>query len=112
MIEVLQGGAEKAVSVMAQGKEQATNCVEQSIQAEQALDTITDAVHEAFDRSSQIATAAEEQSVVAHEISENLESIVAIAEQTTAGSKQTAESSSEVARLAEELQQSVQEFKL
>lgn len=112
MIEVLQGGAEKAVSVMDAGKKQATNCVEQSIQAEQALDTITHAVHEAFDRSSQIATAAEEQSVVAHEISENLESIVAIAEQTTAGSKQTAESSSEVARLAEELQQSVQEFKL
>lgn len=112
MIEVLQGGAEKAVSVMDTGKKQATNCVEQSVQAEQALDTITHAVHEAFDRSSQIATAAEEQSVVAHEISENLESIVAIAEQTTAGSQQTAESSSEVARLAEELQQSVQEFKL
>ena len=112
MIEVLQGGAEKAVSVMETGKKQATNCVEQSVQAEQALDTITHAVHEAFDRSSQIATAAEEQSVVAHEISENLESIVAIAEQTTAGSKQTAESSSEVARLAEELQHSVQEFKI
>lgn len=112
MIEVLQGGAEKAVSVMETGKEQATNCVEQSVEAEKALDTITHAVHEAFDRSSQIATAAEEQSVVAHEISENLESIVAIAEQTTAGSKQTAESSSEVARLAEELQHSVQEFKL
>ncbi len=112
MIEVLQGGAEKAVAVMDTGKKQATNCVEQSIEAEQALDTITHAVHEAFDRSSQIATAAEEQSVVAHEISENLESIVAIAEQTTAGAQQTAESSSEVARLAEELQQSVQEFKL
>jgi len=112
MIEVLQGGAEKAVSVMDAGKVQATNCVEQSVEAEKALDTITHAVHEAFDRSSQIATAAEEQSVVAHEISENLESIVAIAEQTTAGSQQTAESSSEVARLAEELQQSVQEFKL
>ena len=112
MIEVLQTGAEKAVSVMDTGKKQATNCVEQSVQAEEALDTITHAVHEAFDRSSQIATAAEEQSVVAHEISENLESIVAIAEQTTNGSQQTAESSSEVARLAEELQQSVQEFKL
>ncbi|MBA6340570.1 HAMP domain-containing protein [Colwellia sp. MB02u-10] len=112
MIEVLQTGAEKAVLVMDTGKKQATNCVEQSIQAEQALDTITHAVHEAFDRSSQIATAAEEQSVVAHEISENLESIVTIAEQTTAGSKQTAEASSEVARLAEELQQSVREFKL
>ncbi|WDE12369.1 methyl-accepting chemotaxis protein [Thalassomonas haliotis] len=112
MIEVLQSGAEKAVSVMDTGKSQAANCVEQSELADKALETITHAVHEAYDRSSQIATAAEEQSVVAHEISENLESIVAIAEQTTAGSQQTASSSGEVARLAEELQQSVQEFKL
>lgn len=112
MIEVLQSGAEKAVSVMSTGKTQAANCVTQSEEADKALETITHAVHEAFDRSSQIATAAEEQSVVAHEISENLESIVAIAEQTTAGSKQTADSSSEVARLSEELQQSVQEFKI
>ena len=112
MIEVLQNGAEKAVAVMDTGKSQAANCVEQSELADKALETITHAVHEAYDRSSQIATAAEEQSVVAHEISENLESIVAIAEQTTAGSQQTASSSGEVARLAEELQQSVQEFKL
>lgn len=112
MIEVLQTGAEKAVSVMDTGKKQAADCVIQSEEADKALETITHAVHEAFDRSSTIATAAEEQSTVAHEISENLESIVAIAEQTTAGSKQTAESSSEVARLAEELQLSVQEFKL
>ncbi|MEW6984045.1 methyl-accepting chemotaxis protein [Colwelliaceae bacterium 6471] len=112
MIEVLQTGAEKAVAVMSTGKSQAAECVHQSEMADQALETITHAVHEAYDRSSQIATAADEQSLVAHEISENLESIVAIAEQTTAGSHQTASSSSEVARLAEELQQSVQEFKL
>jgi len=112
MIEALQTGAGKAVTVMDAGKAKATECVSQNEKADQALETITHAVHEAFDRSSQIATAAEEQSVVAHEISENLESIVTIAEQTTAGSQQTATSSSEVARLAEELQQSVQEFKL
>jgi len=112
MIESLQSGAGKAVTVMDAGKSKASDCVTQSEEADKALETITHAVHEAFDRSSQIATAAEEQSVVAHEISENLESIVAIAEQTTAGSKQTAASSSEVARLSEELQQSVQEFKL
>lgn len=112
MIEVLQTGAEKAVSVMETGKKQASECVVQSGEAEKALEVITHAVHEAFDRSSQIASAAEEQSTVAHEISENLESIVAIAEQTTSGSQQTAQSSSEVAQLAEELQQSVREFKL
>jgi len=112
MIEALQVGAGKAVVVMDAGKSKASDCVNQSEEADKALETITHAVHEAFDRSSQIATAAGEQSVVAHEISENLESIVAIAEQTTAGSQQTATSSSEVARLSEELQQSVQEFKL
>ena len=112
MIESLQVGAGKAVTVMDAGKIKAGDCVTQSEEADKALETITHAVHEAYDRSSQIASAAEEQSVVAHEISENLESIVTIAEQTTAGSKQTAESSSEVARLSEELQQSVQEFKL
>jgi len=112
MIEALQTGAGKAVTVMDAGKSKASECVKQSEEADKALETITHAVHEAFDRSSQIATAAEEQSVVAHEISENLESIVAIAEETTAGSQQTAASSSEVARLSEELQQSVQEFKL
>jgi len=112
MIEALQTGAVDAVTVMDIGKSKASDCVNQSEEAEKALETITHAVHEAFDRSSQIASAAEEQSVVAHEISENLESIVTIAEQTTAGSQQTAASSSEVARLAEELQQSVQEFKL
>ena len=112
MIEALQTGAGKAVTVMDAGKSKASDCVNQSEEADKALEVITHAVHEAFDRSSQIATAAEEQSVVAHEISENLESIVTIAEQTSAGSQQTAISSSEVARLAEELQQSVQEFKL
>ena len=112
MIEVLQSGAQRAVGVMDTGKKQAANCVEQSEEAEKALQTLTHSVHEAFDKSTQIASAAEEQSVVAHEISENLESIVAIAEQTTAGAQQTAQSSNEVAKLAEELQQSVQEFKL
>jgi methyl-accepting chemotaxis protein len=112
MIEVLQSGAEKAVAVMDSGKNQATECVTQADAAVTALETITDAVHQAFDKSSQVASAADEQSVVAHEISENLESIVAIAEQTSAGAQQTASSSGEVAKLAEELQQSVHEFKV
>ncbi len=112
MIEVLQTGSGQAVTVMDTGKTQATECVKQADVAVRALETITDAVHQAFDKSTQVATAADEQSVVAHEISENLESIVAIAEQTTAGAQQTATSSGEVAKLAEELQQSVQEFKV
>lgn len=112
MIEVLQAGAEKAVTVMNQGKEQTTVCVEQTEKATQALDLITEAVHRAHDVSSQIEQSAREQNVVSQEISEKLENIVGIAEETSTGAQQTADSSEEVARLAEELQASIQQFRV
>ena len=112
MIEVLQAGAEKAVSVMNQGKEQTTVCVEQTENATVALESITNAVHKAFDVSSQIEQSAREQNIVSLEISERLENIVNIAEETTTGAHQTSDSSHEVAKLAEELQGSVQAFKV
>ena len=112
MIEVLQAGAEKAVAVMNQGKEQTTLCVEQTENATVALESITDAVHKARDVSSQIEQSAREQNVVSQEISEKLENIVNIAEETTVGANQTSESSHEVAKLAEELQSSVQQFRV
>ena len=112
MIEVLQAGAEKAVSVMNQGKDQTAACVAQTEKATQALDIITDAVHKAHDVSSQIEQSAREQNTVSQEISEKLETIVSIAEETTVGAQQTSESSHEVARLAEELQQSIRQFKV
>ncbi|AGH43085.1 methyl-accepting chemotaxis protein [Paraglaciecola psychrophila] len=112
MIEVLQAGAEKAVSVMNQSKEQTTLCVEQTENATVALESITDAVHKAYDVSSQIEQSAREQNIVSLEISEKLENIVNIAEETTIGANQTSESSHEVAKLAEELQSSVQQFRV
>jgi methyl-accepting chemotaxis protein len=112
MIEVLQAGAERAVTVMNQGKEQTTICVEQTEKATIALESITDAVHKAFDVSSQIEQSAREQNVVSQEISEKLENIVNIAEETAIGANQTSESSHEVAKLAEELQSSVQQFRV
>lgn len=112
MIEVLQAGAEKAVTVMNQGKEQTTVCVEQTEKATQALDLITEAVHKAHDVSSQIEQSAREQNVVSQEISEKLENIVGIAEETAIGAQQTSDSSGEVAKLAEELQASIQQFKV
>jgi methyl-accepting chemotaxis protein len=112
MIEVLQAGAEKAVSVMNQSKEQTSLCVEQTENATVALESITDAVHKAYDVSSQIEQSAREQNIVSLEISEKLENIVNIAEETTIGANQTSESSHEVAKLAEELQNSVQQFRV
>lgn len=112
MIEVLQAGAETAVSVMNQGKEQTHVCVTQTENAGAALSLITDAVHRAYEVSTRIEQAASEQDSVSLQISEKLESIVEIAEHNTIGAKQTSESSSEVARLAEELQNSISQFKV
>ncbi|MDT0629774.1 methyl-accepting chemotaxis protein [Alteromonas sp. W364] len=112
MIEVLQAGAEKAVAVMTQGKQQTEVCVAQTEKATQALDLITDAVHRAHEVSTRIEHAAREQHQVSAEISEKLESIVGIAEETTLGAQQTTQSSAEVARLADELQESIGEFKV
>lgn len=112
MIEVLQAGAEKAVSVMNQGKEQTAVCVEQTDNATKALDVISEAVRKAYDVSTQIEQSAREQNTVSQEISEKLETIVGIAEETSVGAQQTSESSSEVARLAEELQHSIRQFKV
>ncbi|WP_371195696.1 methyl-accepting chemotaxis protein [Glaciecola sp. SC05] len=112
MIEVLQAGAEKAVAVMNQGKEQTSVCVEQTEKAGAALNMITDAVHRAYEVSTRIEEAAREQHTVSSQISERLENIVGIAEHTTVGAKQTAASSAEVAKLAEELQASISQFRV
>lgn len=112
MIEILQVGAEKAVSVMQQGKKQTEVCVTQTEKATSALDLITDAVHRAHDVSSQIEQSAREQNVVSQEISEKLENIVEIAEETSTGAEQTSSSSHEVAKLAEELQSSIRQFRV
>jgi len=112
MIEVLQAGAEKAVAVMNQGKEQTVVCVEQTEKAGEALNLITNAVHKAYEVSTSIEQAAREQFTVSSEISERLEKIVGIAEATTVGAQQTSDSSAEVAKLAEELQDSIRSFKV
>lgn len=112
MIEILQAGAEKAVMVMQQGKQQAEVCVTQTEKATSALDLITNAVHKAHDVSTQIEQSAREQHQVSQEISEKLENIVAIAEETSTGAEQTTDSSHEVAKLADELQGSVKQFRV
>ncbi|GGD48805.1 HAMP domain-containing methyl-accepting chemotaxis protein [Lacimicrobium alkaliphilum] len=112
MIEILQAGAEKAVTVMQQGKQQAEVCVTQTEKATSALDLITNAVHKAHDVSTQIEQSAREQHQVSQEISEKLENIVAIAEETSTGAEQTTDSSHEVAKLADELQGSVRQFRV
>ncbi|WP_299568149.1 methyl-accepting chemotaxis protein [uncultured Shewanella sp.] len=112
MIEMLQQGAQQAVSVMELGRSQATSCVDKTEQANLALETISQSVHKAYDSGNHIAQAAQEQNLVSQQVSEMLEHIAAISEETATGADQTAQSSHQVAVLSEELQSSVGEFKV
>ncbi|MBW8192314.1 methyl-accepting chemotaxis protein [Neiella marina] len=110
MIEKLQEGAERAVKSMVQGKEKATQCVKQTEESTNALQVITDSVHHAHDISSQINTAAQEQTSVTAQISERLEQIVTIAEENASGAQQTSQASHQVSELSTQLKQSIEQF--
>jgi len=111
MIIKLESGSQKAVSVMEQSQVQAQSAVEQATKAGRSLTAITEAVKRINDMTTQIASAAEEQSSVAEEINRNVVSINTMAEQTSNGTQSTAAASTELSRLAVELQGLVSQFK-
>ncbi len=93
MIESLQVGVTQTVGVMEAGQKQAADSVEQAGSAHQSLEEITLAVDTITTMSTQIATAAEEQSMVAEEINRNVMEITHVADDTTADSAKSAEAS-------------------
>ena len=68
MIEKLQGGANNAVTEMETGRSQAQRSVHQAMQAEASLEVITKAIGTINDMNMQIASTAEQQSVVTAQI--------------------------------------------
>ena len=112
MIERLQAGSKRAVEVMNTSREQAQAVVEKAARAGESLHSISSAVENINEMSSQIASAAEEQHAVTEEINQNIVAITGMAAQTTEGARQTSQSSEELARLATELQAMVKQFKV
>ncbi|MGX2028781.1 MULTISPECIES: methyl-accepting chemotaxis protein [Methylocaldum] len=112
MIERLQTGANQAVSAMVQGKSAAKTSVDQAINAGESLEIINRFIDTIKDMNTQIAAAAEEQSITAEEINRNVVNISGISHETAQGSEQTAAASEELARLASHLQEQVGRFKI
>ncbi|MCP3868114.1 MAG: methyl-accepting chemotaxis protein [Gammaproteobacteria bacterium] len=112
LIESLQNGAEQSFKVMGQSRDNARVTVEQAQQAGGSLTSITTAVETIVQMNTQIATAAEEQSLVAEDINRSVLSIQQTAEQTAVGAKQTSSSSTELAALSGQLQEVVSQFKI
>lgn len=112
LISTLQDQAAQAVKSMQSAGEQATDCLSESKNTGVALDEATRAVQEIYDMNSQIATASEEQSLVAHEVSQNLENIKAIAERTSEGSNKTSSANQNIARRLISLHSDLNQFKV
>ncbi|WXL25484.1 methyl-accepting chemotaxis protein [Ectopseudomonas mendocina] len=79
IISAVQRGAESAVKAIESGKQSSVKGVEQVQHAGKILNGVTDAVQTIRDMNMQIATAAEEQTLVAEDISRNLTDLVSIA---------------------------------
>jgi len=112
LVGTLQSGAATAVEVMAQSRDKADITVKQAGQAGGSLDSINRSVANILTMNTQIASAAEEQSVTTEEINRNIINIQSIAEQTASGAEQTAASSNELSNLGEQLRNLVGQFKV
>ncbi|QGX41069.1 HAMP domain-containing methyl-accepting chemotaxis protein [Permianibacter aggregans] len=109
-IERLQQGAREAVQVMARSRQEAEASVSQTAQAGESLGRITQSMSVINDMSTQIASAAEEQTAVTQEMHRNMTQIASAAERTSDGAEQNLKASQELARLADELQKMVKQF--
>lgn len=112
MIEQLQVGTQSTVAVMAQGRCQVVECVEQANDTGLALQAITQAISVINDMNIQIASASEQQSSVAESINENVINVKNIAEENAIAANQTRASTSEIAHLSEQLKELVDQFKI
>jgi methyl-accepting chemotaxis protein len=111
-IERLQSGAREAVQTMARSQKEAEASVTETARAGDSLVRITQAMAVINDMSTQIASAAEQQSAVTHEMHQNMTLISSVSEQTASGAEQNRAGARELARLAEVLQQMVQKFRV
>ena len=93
MIENLQTGTQRAVTVMDKSRSQAEVSVTKGNEATESLNAITDAVASINDMSTQIAAAVEEQNAVAQEVNQSIVNIRELSESTVAGLEQTQTSS-------------------
>ncbi|MFQ5468789.1 MAG: methyl-accepting chemotaxis protein [Gammaproteobacteria bacterium] len=112
MINRLQAGSEKAVSVMKAGSEQADACVEMAREAGNSLKSITDSVNSITSMNDQIASASEEQSAVVAELDQNVINIAEASKETVSDASQISSAATELQELVHSMNRLVKQFKV
>jgi methyl-accepting chemotaxis protein len=112
MIDLFQQGTKEAVAVMQRGREQSLQTVAQADQASESLQTITKSVSTITQMNIQIATAAEQQTAVAADISRSIHEIAQLADQAANNASELAKSTGELTELERRLSGLVSRFRV
>jgi len=112
MIQALQQGAQGAVQVMNRSLEQSSDSVARARSAGEVLERIVEQVQTINDMSTQIATAAEEQSAVSDEMTRGLHQIRDVSSATSDGAETMAHNSRELNRMVSSFENSIKRFEV
>ncbi|QJD59055.1 methyl-accepting chemotaxis protein [Pseudomonas sp. gcc21] len=110
LIGNLQSAAKRTVDTMQAGHEQAEIGSARVVEVDEALEGIRAAIERVNEMAGQIASAAEEQSAVAEEISRNITSIAELSDITSTQSNRSADLSDELADTAKAQAELVERF--
>lgn len=112
MIKAIQKDTGDAVNSMEEGTEEVEKGKDLANKAGESLKGIISASDDVLDVISQVATASEEQSAAAEQISKNIESISSVTHESAAGVQQIARASEDLNQLTENLQRLISQFKI
>ena len=112
MIELIQSGIGEVANAMTSSQSHASNAVEHSQQSGKVLSSITDAVNDITDMSSQIAASVEEQSVVAEQVSKSIINISDVASDASQGAQNLSETGSKLSAMSQEMHLVIERYKL
>ncbi|MCG7895202.1 MAG: methyl-accepting chemotaxis protein [Candidatus Thiodiazotropha taylori] len=111
IIEQLQQQSESAFTMISSGQERVSDTVNQAELAGSSLTKITESVGTISEMTVQIATAAEEQSVVVNDINQNIVSIDQLAHDTDNQARLTMDASAELSEALASIVREIQNFK-
>lgn len=111
-IQKLQQGSRDSTSRLEKGASNALTTVDKAKQAGAAIDQIKQSVDQITAMNTQIATAAEQQSLVTEEINANISNISEISLQTKDGAQQSSEATNQLAELSENLQNEISRYRI
>lgn len=112
MIDSLQARTRDAVSVMQRSREASIDTVKRAAGANESLETIARSVSTITEMNTQIASAAEEQTAVANEVSQSIQKIADTAEHGKHNADEVANTTERMASLEQRLNQLVSRFRV